>query len=297
MKRISFIIVFQFLIINLFSQTAIIDLITKPSLQIPSFTALQYEQFRSSINYSINSNLIIVKQNTTLNQEINLRRINSGLGFNYNNSSFGEYFTRNFNFTYNYRFSFEDIMLIPGISLDYIKYNQLDTNNISSNINYFSVNSSILLEIRNFRMGTGFRNLNQPEFSFDSLKQVVPIKYQFFASYNFLTGKRHIKYLQLVVYDMFYKNTQFDFSQNVLSTGLNTRIGWLKLGFDVNFYQAFPYEEKFNIDNTNYYIGIEKKSINLLYCFKHNNSNLTNINEHQFTLAVYFNLQDDIHLD
>lgn len=300
MKKYILFIVFSVSCLGLYSQISVNDFITKPMLQMPSFTALQKNQIRTTFNYEILPYSFLHSDVFTMCNEFNLKRINSGVSIAYENYSFNEYFQRNINLSYNYRQKLGKAVLIPAISYENIKYNVIEQYDSISSGSYTSghslLNSSVLLIYNNLNVGFGLKNLNKPTVNRYNYEYTYAIRYQLYTGYNFLTKNKFVDYLQLVVYNEYYKNNGTD-NFYILSAGLNTKFRFLCLGFDINFSNIFPGETYLSPEKYDIFCGVKNENISFYYSMQKDISKLSGNNkaEHSFTLSANFDLLKSKH--
>jgi hypothetical protein len=299
MRKLILAVIFFAMNFCVFAQTSVSDFITKPSAQMPSFVALQNEQFKSTFDYELSPDFSMRTQEYTICNEFNFNKINSGFGLNYiDHSSFSDVFNRSLILSYNYKIKTDNVDFIPAVSYEGVKYfydeDKYDSAMSSNSMHrYAKLHGSFGIITRNLNLTVEIENLNQPKphYSFDN-NYVIPLKYNFFGSYMFLKNNKFVDYLQISVYNELFKFFDSDKYFYTLSTGLNTKYKIFRIGFDVNFTNLF--NANFKDLKTNYFIGVEKNNVSFYYGINQNStmfySSFTNYRIHNFNLSVNFDL-------
>jgi len=298
MKKLAFSISLLFLTVFGFSQISVMDFIKNPSKQMPSFAANQPEQFRSVFDYRLSPENLFSSEIFSMSNEFKISKINSGFGINFQNETFLNDYRKTLGFSYNYKIKTESAVFIPAVSYENVKYSSTqityaDSTTLTNVYGYSNVNVSFAVLMKRLNFGIGVKSINQPEINYPNYSGTLPIVYQLFASWNLFNKRKLIEYLQLVTYCENSKSIMDNYWISRLSLGMNAKIKFLRLGYDINLESIIPDTYNYNtnlLDNTNFFIGVEKDYVNFYYSLNKINSNYSFDPTHSFTLGVNFEL-------
>jgi len=298
MKRLSlFLLLFILLSAsNMMAQTISSDFMYfKKSEMFPSFAGVQYEQMRTVISYDKVSNNYFGNDQIFISNDLNLTKLNMGLGLNYSYSNYGSTYSKNYNLMYNYRIYSGGLQFVPGIGFNFYSYDaNYGNNNVESALVTRS-NLSFLIKSDYLSFNLGLENFNQPTitYTFDSAKveYKIPLIYQTCIDYRFLNNVKFINYVNCFVYaDLQQESITKDKYAN-LSCGLNTKIKSVRFGFGADYTNLLT--KMPHLQSTNYMFGYEKDNIKLYYVYRPSKSQISNISSHSITLSASFDIFED----